>query len=121
MPTFLLTALLFACAAFVILRVLEVRSPLAPAAALFLLLVFFVWVGGEEMTPEDAPGFGIYWVSFLIVTVVIVLVITLLSPPRSGLPRPQLRQEAVILFGLVGLFLVLAVVLILLVASGYLF
>jgi hypothetical protein len=58
----------------------------------FLLVVFLAaWAGSVWMTPVGPPLFGVYWLSPLLVGLMIALLLAAATPQRS----PRTRAEAI--------------------------
>ncbi len=63
---------------------LDRRGP-GPAEGLvffFLILFLAAWAGGVWLTPVGPPLWGVPWVSFLLVGIIIALIVAAGAPPR---------------------------------------
>jgi hypothetical protein len=62
------------------------------AALVFLFLILFLatWAGGVWITPFGPAAWGVFWLPFLVVGIIIAFLIVALVPSR----RPRTRQEA---------------------------
>ena len=87
-------------------------------AFLFLVLFLATWAGGVWITPFGPPVWGIAWVPFLVVGIIVALLLAALLPPRrqpreSGAPEAETAAGAAVLGGFFwALVLALAVVVI---------
>jgi hypothetical protein len=57
---------------------------------LFLILFLATWAGGVWITPFGPAAWGVFWLPFLVVGIIIAFLIVALVPTR----RPRTRQEA---------------------------
>jgi hypothetical protein len=58
---------------------------------IFFILLVVTWAGGVWVTPFGTPVWGVYWLPFVVVGLILALVLLAISPPR----RPRTRREAV--------------------------
>jgi uncharacterized membrane protein YgaE (UPF0421/DUF939 family) len=86
-----IVALLFS---FLLVALFGWQRPDRPGAGpafiyLFMILLFAVWAGGAYMQPVGPMLWGVAWVSFIVIGLLISLVILALIPPK----RPRTRRE----------------------------
>jgi len=72
------------------LRILRIRTTIW---AFFLLLFFATWAGGMWMLPVGPPLWGVSWMSFVVVGVVVALIISVFITSRPPLRRRS-QEEA---------------------------
>lgn len=59
----------------------------------FFILVFLItWAGGIWLSPIGYPAYGVNWIAFVVVGLIIALLITALLPPARP---PRTRREAI--------------------------
>jgi hypothetical protein len=94
-------------------------SGLGGALLFFFFVVFLAaWAGGSYIRPIGPPVFGVYWLGFLLVGIVIALVLSAAVPPHVRWTGGGERSRAV-RFGV--FFWALTVALLLTIALAYVF
>jgi hypothetical protein len=57
---------------------------------LFFFLVFlFAWAGGVWITPFGPTFWGVYWLPFLFIGIIVALLLAAMIPPYRGPERPE--------------------------------
>jgi len=74
------------------LRILRIRTTIW---AFFLLLFFATWAGGMWMLPVGPPLWGVSWMSFVVVGVVVALIIAVFITSRPPLRRRSQEEVEV--------------------------
>jgi hypothetical protein len=123
----LIVHLLFALAFAIILGAFfsiafERRGPWESVPIFFLILFLVIWAGGIWITPIGPMLWGVYWVPFFIIGLLIALFLAAATPPprpphvtpetlerRQEELRPHLALETFFWTLLVGLVIVIAV------------
>lgn len=59
----------------------------------FLILFLATWAGGLWVGPYGPLAWGVPWVTFLLVGVLLALLLTALIPPRRRTPSPEREAE----------------------------
>ncbi len=67
----------------VLVRGLEFR-PHTPLWSLFVLFFFVIWAGGLWMAPVGPTHFGIVWLPFTLVAIMMSVLVVALMPHRTG-------------------------------------
>jgi len=95
-----IVALCFSGLAVVVLtKGLQFR-PHTPIRAFFLVLFLTVWAGGIWMVPLGPMHLGIYWLPFLLVTVLVSIMTVALHPAHSQAEVVEVRREVMAGLGL---------------------
>jgi hypothetical protein len=58
---------------------------------IFFIILIVTWAGGVWITPFGTPVWGVYWLPFVAVGLVLALVLLAINPPR----KPRTRREAI--------------------------
>lgn len=90
----LLFALLFAG---ILLLPLRRRGPGPMHGLLYFFLILFlaIWAGGVWVTPVGPPAWGVPWMGFLAVGVILALLLAAMSPREPGVGRPPGEADRV--------------------------
>ena len=98
----LLSLVLSGAAVAVLVRGLRFR-PGKPVWSLFLLLFFAIWAGGLWLAPVGPSHFGIIWLPFLLIAVLLSVLVVAVSPHERQSHRQEVELEREVVVG-VGLF-----------------
>jgi hypothetical protein len=82
---------------------LERRGPWNSLRVAFVVLFLAVWGGGAWVLAIDPPLFGVYWVPFLLLAVLLATLLAVLSPPHLRTRRETRVKVQELLAGL-GVF-----------------
>ncbi len=63
-------------------------GPLDGLLFFFLILFLAVWAGGVWLTPVGPPVWGVPWLGFLVVGILIALIVAAAVPPRQPPAEP---------------------------------
>lgn len=78
-------------------------GPLNGLLFFFVLLFLAVWAGGAWLTPVGPPAWGVPWVGFVLVGVILAMILTAAAPPRptrSADPDSPVAEAAALSLGL---------------------
>ena len=91
--------------------------------SIFLIVLFASWAGGVWITPVGPAFLGIYWLSFFIVALILVLIletVAALHATPTSFDKKESRKEEEALEALISTsFLMLLVVFIIVIVLGY--
>jgi len=93
----------------------------------FLILFLATWAGGLWVAPFGPIAWGVHWLSFLLVGVIIALLLTALIPPVERPPYPESearlkkrsREDKTTMMGIDAFLVILILVLIIAIAAAY--
>lgn len=90
---------------------------------IFLIMLFASWAGGVWITPVGPAFLGIYWVSFLIVALILALVMETISALHASpedIDKRETREKEESLEILISAsFLILLIVFMIVIIIGY--
>lgn len=90
---------------------------------IFLIMLFASWAGGVWITPVGPAFLGIYWVSFLIVALILALIMETISAlhavPEDIDKRETRKKEESLEILISASFLILLIVFIIVIIIGY--
>jgi len=114
----LLSLVLAATAIAILVKGLRYR-PGRPVWSLFLLLFFGIWAGGLWMAPVGPTHFGITWLPFVLIGVLLSVLVVALSPQTHRSHQQELELEREVVVGIGLFFWVLIGVLITAIVAAY--
>jgi uncharacterized membrane protein len=90
---------------------------------IFLIMLFASWAGGVWITPVGPAFLGIYWVSFLIVALILALIMETISAlhavPEDIDKRETRKKEESLEILISASFLILLIVFMIVIIIGY--
>jgi hypothetical protein len=98
----LLSLVLAGGAIAILVRGLRFR-PRTPVWGLFILLFFVIWAGGVWMAPAGPVHFGINWLPFVLIAILLTVFVVALTPHGSARQRDEREVEREVVVGL-GLY-----------------
>ncbi len=98
----LLSLALAGIAVAILVAGLRVR-PTTPGWGLFLVFFFAIWAGGMWVAPVGPTHFGVTWLPFLLIAILLGVLVVALSPRGHRSHQDELELEREIEVGL-GLF-----------------
>ncbi len=63
-------------------------GPLEGLLFFFLIIFLAAWAGGLWLTPIGPVAYGVPWVGFVVVGVILALILAAAATPRRRLPKP---------------------------------
>jgi hypothetical protein len=66
----------------------EGPGPVGGLVFFFLLLFLAIWAGGRWLRPAGPPVYGVSWLGFLFVGILVALILAAAVPPRRPPVRP---------------------------------
>jgi len=93
----------------------------------FLILFLATWAGGLWISPFGPVAWGVHWLSFLLVGIIIGLLLTALIPPVERPPYPESearlkrrpRGDKATMMGIDAFLVILILVLIIAIVAAY--
>ena len=113
-----LSLLLSSVAIAILVRGLRFR-PSTPVWSLFVLFFFATWAGGVRMVPVGPSHFGLTWLPFVLIAILLSLLVVALGPRGRQSPRDEREVEREVEVGLGLFFWVLIGLLIVALVAGY--
>jgi hypothetical protein len=90
---------------------------------IFLIMLFASWAGGVWITPAGPAFLGIYWISFLIVALILALIMETISAlhavPEDIDKRETRKKEESLEILISASFLILLIVFMIVIIIGY--
>jgi len=113
-----LSLVLAGAAVAVLVAGLRYRPP-TPAWSLFIVFFFAIWAGGVWVAPVGPSHFGITWLPFLLIAILLGVLVVVLAPPGGRRHRDERELEREVEVGLGVFFWVLIGTLLAAIIAGY--
>jgi hypothetical protein len=93
--------------------------PGRPVWAMFVVLFLGIWAGGMWMTPIGPTHFGVTWLPFLLIAILLAVLVVVLNPQARRTQRAEIELEREVVVGLGLFFWVLTGALAMAIVAGY--
>ena len=115
----LVLSLVLSCVAIAVLVAGLRFRPRTPVWSLFLIFFLAIWAGGVWVVPFGPTHFGVTWLPFLLIAILLAVLVVALSPRGAGSHRAEQEVEREVEVGLGLFFWVLIGALIVSIVAAY--
>jgi hypothetical protein len=115
----LVLSLILSCVAIAVLVAGLRFRPRTPVWGLFLIFFLGIWAGGVWIVPFGPTHFGVTWLPFLLIAILLAVLVVAMSPRAGGSHRSEQEVEREVEVGLGLFFWVLIGALIVSIVAAY--